>query len=58
MEKRKARVLSRERRDELRKRAFEGKTKVGKFFYTDKDIALMRAPFHSVHKKVSTFLIK
>ncbi len=55
IEKKKARVISRNKRNELREKAFSGKTKIGKQFYTDKDIATMREPFHSVNNFMDLF---
>jgi class 3 adenylate cyclase len=45
VEKKKQRVQSRTRRDDLREKAFTEQTRVSKFFVSDKDIILMRSPF-------------
>ena len=45
IEKKKQRVQSRTRRDELREKAFSEQTRVSKFFSSDRDIVVMRMPF-------------
>ena len=44
-EKKQARVESRMKKDDLREKAFSGKSKISKKFQTDKDLVIMRKPF-------------
>ena len=44
-EKKQARAESRMRKDDLREKAFSGKSKIAKKFQTDRDLIIMRKPF-------------